>query len=376
VLEWLCKKLSAGGRLLDPLQHDLFIIAPGNQTLRERKLQREDLPFQIQANGGTAFKFLFREVAQIQAPPGGEGAVSSELSTDGQVVPTKEESGVVSTDASATFVNAAAVVPSPTVVIPSPTEGLLKSGVLDRQLEDGTWQPSQVILDEDRLWYSSPSGGGMMSLPLRECDRVVDGEDKKLLQLLTKGGPMTLRAKNSNEKTAWLLAVVKQAAFIKERDILLQAETIISGMESRRASQQLERLKTFNKLSGVMATRESRDLLLDFARSEWEAVDSASPQNLQAFLGLDDSTPVCDNAIKEPAKYGDGAGSNSRWPQGLTLKALSDSIERRAAGIDVDGANAQVDSLAWAFVEETLFPKFLEHPTVQCRICRIAAGIH
>lgn len=306
-------------------------------------------------------------------------------------------------------------------------EGLLKSGMLDRLLEDNTWHPSTVILDEDRLWYSqAPSGekdgtgrygGGMVFLPLRECDRVVEGDDKKLLQLLTKGGTMTLRARNSNEKTAWLLAVVKQAAFIKERDILLQAELIISGMEFRRATQQVARLEVFNKLPGVLSTREARELLLDFARCEWEDANKAAPASLESFINLesnagsavpsdeasagaevipDRAQSSAQSSVGSPLRSQGGypaqrlpgpslgdlpaaaaAGSDVRWPKNLSLKAVAECLERRASIpiAEMEPASQEVDREAWVFVEETLFPRFLEHPEVQCRMCWIAAGI-
>lgn len=425
VLEYLCKKLSAGGRHIEPSCYDLLIIAPGNQTLRERRLQREDKPLQIQAKGGTAFKFLFREAVHPQLVAGAEepGTSPTPAPADGNAESAGQSPSAAGTAAAGTAV-AAEAGGSPTrgaaaadagnaadAAIAPTAEGLLKSGSLDRLLDDGTWHPCTVILDEDRLWYSQAPGaekdgigrygGGMIFLPLRECDRVVEGDDKKLLQLLTKGGTMTFRARNGNEKTAWLLAIVKQAAFIKERDILLQAELIISGMEFRRATQQVGRLEVFNKLSGVLATKETKELLVNFLTSEYQ---DAHPTSLESFIKLEGAedaptSPDTGNTaslaslspsqpLRSPgsspshqAGYPTGElaaaayDSNVRWPQGLTLKALADCLQRRAAGEEAEAEDEEADTQACAFIEETLFPRFLEHPEVQCRMCWIAAGI-
>merc|ERR1740117_1225622 len=99
-------------------------------------------------------------------------------------------------------------------------------------------------------------GGGMAYLDLCDCDRVVECEDAKLMLLVTKSGTMILRARSAKERNTWLLAVVKQAALIKERDIIQQAERIITGMELKRSTKQLDRLDAFEKLAGTLAHRE------------------------------------------------------------------------------------------------------------------------
>jgi len=423
VLEWLCRRLSAGGRCIDPSRCDLFTISLGHQSLRERKLQREDTPLQIQAKGGTAFKFLFREtLLQTQSPvaagaeqlvdPGDAGQsldADSQIAQPGNGMVMEEEAagGILSAGCTAPESMDAGTGLGNLAMGPT-AEGLLKNGMLERLLEDGSWYPCTVILDEDRLWYSQAPGGekdgvgkyggGMVCLLLRECDGVAEVDEKKLLQLNTKGGTMTFRARSSNEKTAWLLAVVKQAAFVKERDILLQAEKIIAGTEYRRASQQVRNLESFSNLSATLASKEVRELLQNFALSEWEETHTHQG-SLEAFIELDVPqaaeammrtpselpspsseemlrTSSLANMPSQPPRGCLGAphgGSpnrgcpSMRWPKGLIVKAVADCLERRAAGED--------DRRAWAFIEETLFPRFLEHPGVQYRLCWIAAGI-
>lgn len=382
VLESLCKRLSASGRHADPARHELYIIAPGNQTLRERRLNREDKPLQIQAKGGTAFKFLFREAPlPLQQPtsPAGIQAAAVTLPVTSEdagppTTPSGEQQASSPTAASPTTSVAMGRTSSGSFVVES-SSARLKAGTLERQLVDGTWHPCMVILDEDRLWYSKAqtedqeggsSGSGMTFLPLCDCDRVVEGsEDKRLLKLQTKMGTMTLRAHNGHERNSWLLAVVKQAALIKERDILLQAERIISGMEFRRASQQVGRLETFGRLDGVLATKDTRELFLDFARRDHEA--------------------SCANAGGEAGRGEEELGRVQRWPAGVSLEDLCASVERAAAAQQAapgaapasppaDEAPSQEHEL-WAFVEDSLFPRFKDHPQVQCQMCWIAAGI-
>lgn len=319
VINELCKRISAGGKAAEPEHHELFVIAPGSQALRERRLLREDRPLQIQVKGGsTAFKFLFREARP--APPPEE--------------PPAAEAGGVGTPG-------------------LPLERMLRRGSLERLAEDGTtWYACTLVLDEDRLWYSqgpaggeAGMGGGMASLPLAECDRVLECEDKRLLQLVTKGATMMFRAKSGHERNNWLLAVVKQAALIKERDILLQAERIIAGMETKRSSQHLARLEELATLPGVLAVPEARDLLLDFARRQ----HSAAAAGAEA----------------------EGAGG-AAWPGGLRLE----DVEGCLAGWEESGPGeaAEAGSIR-EFVESTLFQNFQAHPAVQNWLCRIAAEI-
>lgn len=421
VLEWLCRRLSAGGRHIEPSCCDLFTISLGHQSLRERRLQREDKPLQIQAKGGTAFKFLFREtlqqpgVEQPVAPGDDGGSPTTEQSPAADTQDRQAGNGtVLEEEALGGTSNAGGTAPESTdagagvssVAMGPTAEGLLKNGMLERLLEDGSWYPCTVILDEDRLWYSQATGsekdgvgkygGGMVCLLLRECDGVAEAEEKKLLQLNTKGGTMTFRARSSTEKTAWLLAVVKQAAFVKERDILLQAEKIIAGTEYRRASQQVRNLDSFSNLSAALASKEVRELIQNFALSEWEETHTHQG-SLEAFIEMDAPqateammrTPMdfqTEEMLRSPSLSTRPAGgslggspcrvaSTMRWPKGLIVKTVAECLERRAAGETPAPGIEEDDRRAWAFIEETLFPRFLEHPGVQYRLCWIAAGI-
>jgi len=322
VIEELCKRISLGGRHADPGLHELFIIAPGNQALRERRLLREDRPLEIQVKGGsTAFKFLFRETPQAPAAAQDEASAHCEGGGAGR----EDAEGPGGPEA-------------PPIPV-ADASGRLRTGTLERLLEDsGTWHTCTVILDEDRLWYSQGPcgedgsvGGGMTFLPLCDCDRVLECDDKRLLQLVTKGATMMFRARNSHERNSWLLAVVKQAALIKERDILLQAERIVSCMELRRADQQLARLEEFAALPGVLAVPETRGMFLE-------------------FLSRHCGEPASDGAL-----------------QGL---APEEFLARLEAADDAGGARGAAWELA-----EGLFARFQEDTAVQCQLCRLAAGI-
>ncbi|CAE8625844.1 unnamed protein product, partial [Polarella glacialis] len=162
VTQWLCKRVSASGRRAEPDRHELLIIAPGNQSLRERLLLREDKPLQIQLKGGaSAFKFLFREVRSSEPSAGGDTNSGDEAAF---ALP-------------GTLANASQV---PVV----DASGRLRAGQLELLLADGvTWHSCTVILDADRLWYSQvPNsqdgsiGGGMSCWDLTDCGGVVRAE--------------------------------------------------------------------------------------------------------------------------------------------------------------------------------------------------------
>lgn len=343
VIELLCRRVSAsGGRHADPSQHELFIIAPGSKALRERRLLREDKPLQIQAKGGSvAFKFLFREIrSELLASSMGRAAAPAE--------------GAHDPSSSATAGDEASIVPV------SDVAGRLRMGPLERLLEDGTsWHECTVILDEDRLWFSlGPSdqdgsvGGGMASVLLCDCDRVLECEDKRLLQLVTKEATLVFRTRSTQERNSWLLAVVKQAALIKERDILLQAERILASMECRRSTKQLSQLEAFGSLQGILAMQETRDLFSDFVRGEYAAAQQQHGERENAGTG----------------------GDSGQWPAGIAPEELLACLERQDETSPGSRGEAS-DSTAWAFAEGQLFARFEEHPVVQSRLCRIAAGI-
>lgn len=321
VIKELCRRISVAGKEAEAENHELFVVAPGNQMLRERRLLPEDRPLQIQKGGSTAFKFLFREVRP--AADSSEGA-----GLDGVLEGCAPVSGRDGSEGAGVPEMLAA-------------DAMLRKGSLERLADDSNWYSCTVILGEDRLWYSqAPSsedgslGGGMAFLPLSECDRVLECEDKRLLQLVTRGSTLMFRARNGQDRNTWLLAVVKQAALIKERDILLQAERTIASMELRRATRHLERLEELSTLPGLLALPEAREMLLDFAQ-------------------------------KEHAASAQGEGS---WPEELELQSVLDAISSCREPAKEAGP-------AWDFVEGALFQRFQDHPAVQNWLCRTACDI-
>lgn len=247
VIQLLCKRIVAAGREADPNRHELLIIAPGNQVVRERLLRREDKLLKIQAEGGAAaFKFLFREMCSA-GMTAKEGAAAE-------------------------------------VVIPSASEanGMLRSEVLDILVSDSDawqqWQPCKVTLDSEHLWYAQvPSGEepaavigtGMTCLSLRHCEGVLESEDACVFRILTKDGEIKIRTRNNAKRSAWLLSIVNQVTLVKEQDILAQAERTIAAMEVRRSGAQLAQLEAFDTLEGLLADKgKARKLLLWFLTSE------------------------------------------------------------------------------------------------------------
>lgn len=345
VIEWLCKRLSIGGRVVDPKRHELFIITPGTQALRERCLSRDDKPLVIQVQGGSqAFKFLFREVVDSAA-----NANDSEAGLQ----PVRDEEaakdGDLSAGSSAAISSKGAELLSPAMV-----SGAIRTGSVERPVETSAgaaWRSCMLILTEDRLWYSEDPvsaegsfGGGMASLTLRDCDRVVECEDKRQLCLLARGGTHTFRARNASERTSWLLAIARQYALVKERGILDEAEQAIANVEWKRAEEQARRLEAFETPSTIICVREARELLLSFARQECE-------------------------------------GGCSWWHPNVTIDDLVACLEKRRSGCNVSSVDNPTttfhgaDEATWLFVEETLFPRFLFEHSHQAALCRMAAGL-
>jgi len=206
-----------------------------------------------------------------------------------------------------------------------------------------------VILDEEYLWYSLASseeeggmGGGMAHLALCDCENPIEDEDRRILKLSTKGGTMTFRARNPSERGSWLLLIMKQAALIKEQNILMQAEHIVANTEFQRSTRQLSRLEAFESLPGILGAHETRDLFVQFLRGEHKALAMSTDS-------------------------GQGA-SVDWWPQGLTPQALE-------ACLADEGRRDDVDSNAWCFAEGALLARFRANPNVRRRLCRLAAGI-
>lgn len=221
---------------------------------------------------------------------------------------------------------------------------------------------------EDRLWLSrkneKPSNNidEFESLPLCDCEKVMEGDDKRLLQLQAKDETLKLRARSGQDRNGWFLAIVRQAALVKERDLLLQAERIISGVELRRSTVQLSKLDALQQLPGVLAAKETRDMFLDFARDEHQA----SVSRARGKSNVSDESSVTEDANTPPAIV---------WPETLTLESLVAHLERLSTSSGRPEAGPSNDgSAAWAFAEDALFPRFCEYPASQRRICAIAAG--
>merc|ERR1712039_912920 len=127
------------------------------------------------------------------------------------------------------------------------------------------------------------------------------GEDKRLLQRVTKEATLIFRARSSQERHSWLLAIVRQAALIKERDIIMQAERTIASMENKRSTKQLGELDTFKQLEGVLSNHEAREIFVDFVRRDHAA-------------SLEDGRSCSDTP---------------RWPDGIELDDVLTCLEQR-----------------------------------------------
>lgn len=369
IVEWLCKRSAAAGRPADPKQHELFVIFPGVKAMREQQLLRDDRPLLIQSKGGSsACKLLFRkaiastaqttsEEEERDASSGVPCTSTAEVHRTSQLLEHEEQSEEAVVESLDQHSPISAQTESSTE---KPT-GRLKSGLLERLLPDGqSWQSCSVFLDEDRFWYSEVSSDtasarqNCASVQLSDCDRVLEGEDQRVLRLLTRcSGPLAFRARSGQERNGWLLAVKKQTAVVKEGDILMQAEQSIAGTEFRRSSQHLASIEAFQQVQGVMRNKQSRALFLDYVHDEHLRLGAASYADGPEELGTErpDDLPA------------------DEWPEGVSVEGLMACLEQRASSKGV------VDSAHTAFIDDVLFPSFRDQPLVQDRLCGIAAGI-
>lgn len=372
IVEWLCKRLAAAGRPVDPKQHELFMITPGVKTLREQQLLREDRLLQMQCKvDSSACKILFREIQCAETEEFADTAQEiSEEDRDGSFggLPCLEhKEHVEAPEASVEEPDQSSLATAPasarTAQIEASVErsnGRLKSGQLERLLPDGqSWQCCTVCLDEDRFWYfdfpseSESAQQSVASVQLSDCERVLEGDDQRVLQLVTRCGcPLALRARSGQERNSWLLAVVKQAAVVKEGDILMQAEQSIANVEFRRSSQHLATVEAFQQVQGVIRDRRARALFLDFLHDEHHRSGAASYGD-----GADQSGT---EAVPEDALRLED------WPDG-GVEGLASTLEALSKGT--------ADAAQIAFIDDVLFPRFRDQPLVQDRLCGIAAGI-
>ncbi|CAE6935615.1 KIN10 [Symbiodinium sp. CCMP2592] len=292
VIESLCKRRASNGREADPERHELLLKAPGpgRTKLRERLLQREERPLQIQEKGGqSAFKFLFREIRQT-----GHDTLNVE---DELTLPLANK------------------------------DGRLRTGSLELDC-DGAWQRCTVALDGESLWHSqvfqddgAALGGGMARMPLRSAVGVVQGEDEeeRVFQLLTRDGTLTWRARSTKARNGWLEELSARLKQVQDVELLTKAENLICEVEARRCDENLSKLEAFDTVEGLLAGGEARDLFLWFLRAQLEQFPSITDESLRSLA-------------------------------------------------------AEPSSEAVHFAEEML-PRFKEHPGIQSRLCRIAAGV-
>lgn len=368
VVEWLCKRISVGGRVAEPSRHELLVISPSSQAaLRERRLEQEDQPLQVQqdSGGAAAIKFLFRESWAVDGASGSRSEtpqLADEAAIANTAGATEKPDGDRQGPAQAGLGADAADVAARLATTVADAASRTRKGTLEQLIDGATWHSCTVILAEDRFWYSqAPSsqgghmGGGMASVKLHDCDKVIEGEDKRDFVLVTKSERMTFRAKSKKEQEGWLLAIVGQTALVKEKDILMQAEQIVAKMELRKASQHMANLEAFSRLQGVIeGPQETRQLFADFVRSE----------HAQAQEGQGVCWP-------EDVSLGDVLAHLSVGSEGAAAAALA------GEGGAPEGASpgSEAISAAWAFMEDVLFVRFREHPVVQRRLCCTAAGI-
>lgn len=414
VVEWVrsprvASERPSGGRL------ELCIIYPVAGGVRTQRLLPDERPLHILAasGGGSAFKFVLRRITARAMPADGVHLVPT-----GPIArPPRGDSAPVVVDMSG-----AAGVPV------SDASGHLRTGELDRLLEDGrTWHTCTVVLDEDRLWFSLPPtvvsgmGGGMASIMLQGCDSARPGDERREFLLFVGPTSMAFRAKTVADQEAWLLIIVRQAALVKEREMLLQADRIIASVELQRTTRRLSCLDTLQDLPGVLfGPRSARQLFLDFARSE-----HATAQRVVDLGAIGDTSvgrgrawgPLAQVALS-PAMPRPTTKTQGFWPKGLDIEEFMSFLVRQVdTGVDAlrdaslrprspsppgaahadpfapgsgcaprlqgepsaEGApgpwGAAAEAEAWAFASGALFRRFQEHPAVQCRLCRIAAGI-
>ncbi|CEM24780.1 unnamed protein product [Vitrella brassicaformis CCMP3155] len=164
----------------------------------------------------------------------------------------------------------------------------LRTGWLEKLSKDGTqWKVRHVILQPDGVWYCKDPHRSRtrVCIPLSDCEKVLEvPEDKRIFHLVTSSRHYFFRVKTSGDRDGWLVAIAKQAALIKEQDLLVQAERSIMEAEVRRANRQLDYLASMMELDGTLECQESRQLLLDFVQN----IRDTSPREWPAGFTFDD----------------------------------------------------------------------------------------
>lgn len=192
-------------------------------------------------------------------------------------------------------------------------EGILERGELECLTESG-WQMCSVVLDRDNLWHSDPEavrGAGMVKLPLRCFKKVEAVEDE---------ANCTLRIRSSDGESTW------RARSTKHRNSWLKVLTT--------QLQALTEAELFFKAQNAIGDLEARRCDDDLARLEtFDTVQGllADPEARELFL----------------------------W---FLSQMAADSEDPAVAEADADFAESQL-------------ARFKEHPGIQNRLCRIAAGL-
>merc|ERR1711968_90567 len=102
--------------------------------------------------------------------------------------------------------------------------------------------------------------------------------------------------------------------------------------------------------------KEARELLLDFARSEWEEAHKDAPSSLESFINLKaaSTTPTPNTLLGNSAlQLKSGASPDEHktmetatgvtWPENLTLKAVCDCVERRTGDSNEESLDSEAD---------------------------------
>lgn len=312
----------------------------------------------------------------------------------------------------------------------SATDAVLKSGELERW-NAGGWEPCWVFLLQDQIWLAREGWDdedGVLLL-LGDCDGVAHLANSAKLTVETREVSVTLRANSPVDAKSWVLAVLKQAAIVKEQEVLDRAERALECITMKQSATQLGRLQMYHTLPEVLQSSETRALFFDFARSEHEAwLEFSGCQNearcstSSASSGTSSSdgsrshgavgrfgwrralrvawweiTALIGGREESEEEVGDGESSEEQtssenpapcaarsWPKALTPEDLIACLERRVAmstgkkltwGIGQRSSDEVAGALVWVFADDVLLPKFVQTPQFQDAICRLVSGI-
>eukprot|EP00922_Rhytidocystis_sp_ex-Travisia-forbesii_P061101 GHVS01090603.1.p1 GENE.GHVS01090603.1~~GHVS01090603.1.p1 ORF type:complete len:393 (+),score=61.41 GHVS01090603.1:1-1179(+) len=243
------------------------------------------------------------------------------------------------------------------------------------------WKPRMVVLRGGALWYAKTSEThpdiatpSWICIPLRQCTQLGEVfEDKRVFSCGSGPRRYCWRAKSSNERDGWVLAVATEVAALREWDLLQEAEMDISREEFARSSDNLDFLERLSHLDGALAFDQTRDLIVDFIEDYHRNAERPWPSELFTLPDVRAHVQhMCSSRLEEAVEISE-EGKERGNVQGDEKKQerwrcfLNAMQEKRLYGYVIRRQYIQ------SWLQHVLFPEFLDVPYVQNRIAQIVA---